>query len=103
VQPVILILFYTFHPHAEPSMLLPTLPRRFQNLAHQTFFFIAAVISGCYLVYITNTFGYYAVMKQSPPLGCLWIWSVIELKLGNAVAALLVCWGYLKYEGYAMV
>jgi hypothetical protein len=68
---------------------------------HQFLFFVASVTAGCYLIYISNTFGYYAVMKQAPPIGCLWIWSVIELDLVAAAASLLCCIGFLKLGGYA--
>lgn len=98
--PVILLLFYSLHPHAEPSAILPTLPKSIQHILHQVLFFVSSIAAGSYLIYITNTFGYYAIMKQSPPLGCLWIWSVIELDLAWACASLLACVGYLKYGGY---
>jgi hypothetical protein len=95
-----LLLLYSFHPHPTPSVLLPTLPKSIQPILHQLFFFTTSTVAGCYLIYITNTFGYYAVMKQSPPLGCLWIWSVIELDLGWAAGSLLACIAFLKFEGY---
>ena len=100
---VILLLFYSFHPHPEPSIILPTLPPRIQPLLHQIFFFIASITAGCYLIHISNTYGYYAVMKQSPPVGCLWIWSVIELNLGWAAGSLLCCVAFLKIGGYAFM
>lgn len=59
-----------------------------------------SVCSGCYLIHITNTYGYLAVMKQAPPVGCLWVWSVIELQLPWAVLSLAVAGAYLKVRGY---
>ena len=100
---VILLLFYSFHPHPNPSIILPTLPPRIQPILHQIFFFIGSVTAGCYLIHISNTYGYYAVMKQSPPVGCLWIWSVIELNLGWAAGSLLCCIAFLKIGGYAFM
>ncbi|KAE8444942.1 hypothetical protein EG329_014069 [Mollisiaceae sp. DMI_Dod_QoI] len=98
--PIILLLVYSFHPHPTPSPLLPTLPARIQPLAHQIFFFAGSLAAGCYLIYITNKHGYYAVMKQSPPLGCLWIWSVIELNVFWATGSLICCGLFLKFGGY---
>lgn len=94
---MILLLFYTLHPHPTPSIFLPSLP----PLAHQVLFAASSTAAGCYLIHITNTYSYYAVMKQSPPLGCLWIWSVIELSLGWAAGSLLACIGFLKWCGYS--
>ncbi|CZR68309.1 uncharacterized protein PAC_18208 [Phialocephala subalpina] len=101
--PIILLLVYSFHPHPTPSILLPLPPPRIQAiqaLAHQIFFFVGSVSAGCYLIYITNMYGYYAVMKQSPPLGCLWIWSVIELNVFWATGSLICCGIFLKWGGY---
>lgn len=99
--PVILLLFYSFHPHPSPSTLLPTLPARIQPILHQLLFFAGSTCAGCYLIYITNEWGYYAQMKQAPPLGCLWIWSVIELDLLWATGSLICCGAFWKYNGYA--
>jgi len=101
--PIILLLFYSFHPHPSPSILLPRLPPRIQPLLHQIFFFISSITAGSYLIYITNTHGHYAVMKQSPPLGCLWIWSVIELDIVWAIGSLICCGIFLKYGGYSFL
>jgi hypothetical protein len=97
---VLLMLVYTLHSHPTPSPLLPSLPARMQPLAHQIFFFLSSITAGCYLIYITNMHGYYAVMKQSPPLGCLWIWSVIELNVFWASGSLVCCGVFLRYGGY---
>ncbi len=97
---VIFLLMYSFHPHLTPSILLPPLPK-YQPLLHQIFFFVSAVVAGNYLIYITNEHGSYAVMKQAPPLGCLWIWSVIELDVLWATASLLCCGAFLKLGGFS--
>ncbi|PSS12919.1 hypothetical protein M430DRAFT_36138 [Amorphotheca resinae ATCC 22711] len=101
--PVILLLFYSFHPHASPSVLLPRLPPRIQPFLHQLFFFVLSVSAGCYLIYISNTYGYYAVMKRSPALGCIWVWSVIELNLFCATTSLICCGAFLKYGDYSFL
>ncbi|KAG9231233.1 hypothetical protein BJ875DRAFT_506797 [Amylocarpus encephaloides] len=101
--PVFLLLFYSFHPHKEASVLLPRLPPSMQPILHQLFFFVCSVSAGCYLVHITNAYGYYAIMKQSPPLGCIWIWSVIEQDVFWATGSLVICGIFLKAGGYAIM
>ncbi|CZT52594.1 uncharacterized protein RSE6_13943 [Rhynchosporium secalis] len=98
--PVIFLLIYLFHQHPSRSPVIPPLSPKLLHLTHQILFFIGSVTAGCYLIYITNEHGYYAVMKTSPPLGCLWVWSVIELDLVPAVGSLLWCVVWLKWGGY---
>ncbi|KAK3505522.1 hypothetical protein B0T13DRAFT_40595 [Neurospora crassa] len=93
-------LVYTLHAHSSNPTILPGLPARYQNHLRQVIFFVMGVCSGCYLIHITNTYGYLAVMKQAPPVGCLWVWSVIELQLPWAVLSLAVAGTYLKVKGY---
>jgi hypothetical protein len=100
--PVIFLLFYSFHPHSSPPILLPRLPARVQPVLHQLLFFVGSVSAGSYLIHITNTYGYYAVMKQAPPVGILWIWSVIELDLLWAVSSVGLCIAFLKSGGYSV-
>lgn len=51
---------------------------------------------------MTNSFGYMAVMKQAPPLGCLWVWSVIELDLAWAVLSLAGTGMFVWLGGYSI-
>jgi len=99
---VILVLFYIFHPHSTPSSVLPRIPTKYQNPLRQLLFFLTSISTGCYLVYITNEHGYFAVMKQAPPLGVVWIWSVIELDVKWATCSLLCCFAFLKLGGYSI-
>lgn len=94
------LLVYTLHPHASKPTLLPGLPLRFQSTLRQVIFFTCSVVAGCYMIYITNSFGYMAVMKQAPPLGCLWVWSVVELELPWAVLSLAGAGTFLWLKGY---
>lgn len=98
---VILLLLYSFHPHPSPSIFLPRLPPRIQPVLHQLLFFVCSVAAGCYLIHVSNRHGYYAIMKQAPPLGCLWVWAVIELDLFWATGSLISCIVFLKYGGYS--
>ncbi|ORY68533.1 uncharacterized protein BCR38DRAFT_335635 [Pseudomassariella vexata] len=97
---VFLPLFYVLHPHASSPTLLPGLPGRFQDPLRQSIFFMTSVCSGCYLIHISNTYAYLAVMKQSPPLGCLWVWSVVELNLIPAMASFACAVAFMWFGGY---
>ncbi|KAH8167739.1 hypothetical protein CIB48_g521 [Xylaria polymorpha] len=94
--------FYVLHPHASSPGLLPGLPRRFQHPLRQAIFFVASTVSGCYLIDISNNYGYLYIMKRSPPLGCLWVWSVIELDLTPAVISLAIAGGFFYQGGYSL-
>ncbi|EEY21656.1 conserved hypothetical protein [Verticillium alfalfae VaMs.102] len=96
----LLVLFYVLHAHPSKPTFVPRLPLRYQDPLRQLLFFTMGVTSGCYLIYITNTFGYLAVMKKAPTLGCLWVWAVIELPLGPAAASLVICAAFLWQGGY---
>jgi hypothetical protein len=66
----------------------------------QVFFFAASVGVGCELIRNGNKAGYFAVMKTAPPLGTVWIWSVVEMDLWFAVAHVLVVVGYMWWNGF---
>ncbi|KAH7041354.1 uncharacterized protein B0I36DRAFT_344966 [Microdochium trichocladiopsis] len=95
---IFLLFFYVLHPHASAPDWIPGLPRRFQEPLRQAIFFATSVASSCHLVHITNEYGYLFVLKRSPPLGCLWVWAVIELDLPVAVAS-LACTGAFFWQG----
>lgn len=76
------------------------MPTRYQRHVRQAVFFVMSAASGCSLIYVTNTSGYLATMKRAPPLGCLWLWAVIELDLAWGALSLLVAGGFLWYGGY---
>lgn len=101
-KPAFLFLFYVLHPHEANQTLVPGLPRRFQKHLRQMLFFAMSCISGCALVYITNSKGYLYNMKRAPPLGCLWLWAVVELDLLWAVPSLAVTAAYVWVNGYSV-
>ncbi|KAL2182048.1 uncharacterized protein P884DRAFT_274482 [Thermothelomyces heterothallicus CBS 202.75] len=100
--PVFGLLVYVFHAHPANPGLIPGLSRRYQSVFQQAIFLITSVCAGCYLIHITNSYGYMAVMKQAPPLGCLWVWSVIELDLPWAVISLAGAGLFLWMKGYSI-
>nr|POF14204.1 hypothetical protein CFP56_03228 [Quercus suber] len=75
--------------------------RKFKNVK-QVIFFVVAVATGCYTIHVSNRYDYFAVMKQAPPLGTLWIWSVIEMDLAFAAASIAVNLVYLYWKGYSV-
>ncbi|GAB0136577.1 hypothetical protein EsDP_00004874 [Epichloe bromicola] len=99
---VFLFLFYFLHapPLGANATFVPGLPPRYQRPLRQATFFATSVAAGCYLIHITNTYGYLATMKQAPPLGCLWLWAVVELDLVWGCASLLVAALFLQLGGY---
>ncbi|KAI0393132.1 hypothetical protein F5Y17DRAFT_326811 [Xylariaceae sp. FL0594] len=96
------VFFYVLHRHPSSPVLLPGLPAKFQHPLRQAVFFAASTVSGCYLIHITNNYGYLYILKRSPPLGCLWIWSVIELDLPAALLSLTVAGGFFLQRGYSL-
>lgn len=97
---MLLFLFYALHAHKDDDTLLPGLPRSFQQPLRQIIFFCMSVCSGCYLIHVTNSKGYLATQRQAPPLGCLWLWSVVELDLAWAATSLLGAVAFVWYGGY---
>lgn len=98
LQTVFTALVYALHPHAAATTVVPGLPQRLQNYARQAIFLVMGTVAGCYLIHITNKYSYIAVLKQAPPLGCLWVWSIIELNLGLAVVSLALS-GFFFWQG----
>lgn len=72
------------------------------GVVRQVLFLCVAIAAGCYLIHAGNTYGYFAVMKQAPPLGTLWVYSVIELDLWFAVASLVFNFAFLLWNGYTV-
>lgn len=70
-------------------------------LLRQVVFLAVAVGAGCYTIHVANRYEYFAVMKQAPPLGTLWIWSVIEMRLPFAAGSMVADLAFLWYKGYS--
>jgi hypothetical protein len=88
--PIFMVLVYLLH--VDTAKRFPVL----RNL----FFFVVSVIAGCYLVYSANQHGYFFVMKTAPPIGSLWLWSVVEMSLVYAVPSCVVVIGYMWWNGF---
>lgn len=92
ILPVLWVMVYTVRSKAV---------RRFYTL-RQVVFLVIAVGTGCYTIHVANKYEFFAVMKQTPPLGTLWIWSVIEMDVVWAAASVVVDLGFLWWKGYSM-
>ncbi|TEA19983.1 hypothetical protein C8034_v004260 [Colletotrichum sidae] len=97
---VLFFLFHNLHAHSSSPKLVPGLPLSWQHPIRQALFFSASVSAGCYLIYITNKYSYLHTLKQAPTLGCLWIWSILELDLCVATASLAIAAAFLWQGGY---
>jgi len=54
----------------------------------QASFFVLSVASGTRMIYQVNYANWLVNMQQSPPLGTIWVYTIILLDLGPAVLAL---------------
>ncbi|MCJ1433188.1 hypothetical protein MMC27_002547 [Xylographa pallens] len=79
--PILAVLVYIFHSRAS-------------TIWAQAMFLGLSVAAGCYIMYSSNVESYFAVMKRAPPLGTLWVWSAIELRLELALLSLAAVAGY---------
>lgn len=99
---VFTFLVFVLHNHPGNEFLFG-IPKRFQSKVRETLFFAASVGCGCYLIYVTNKEGYLRVMKKTPSLGCLWVWSVVEMRLGIAIMSLMINALYMWWAGLSLV
>jgi hypothetical protein len=67
------------------------------------FLLAMSIAAGCYIVKAVNVYGYYYVMKKTPPLGTLWIWAVIEMGLVESLLSLAGVYAYIWYYGHAII
>jgi hypothetical protein len=87
--PILFCLVYTLHP-------------RSNMLWAQMLYLVGSVLAGCYIVKSSSEEPYYAVMKRAPPLGTIWIWCVLELRLEFALVGLAGVGGFFWYGGYTI-
>lgn len=72
-------------------------------LARDAAFCVGSVLAGCYLVYAANKHGYFYVMKAAPPVGTLWVWSVVEMSLPFAALNVVAVLAFTWFQGYEIV
>ena len=88
--PIFFVVVYLLH--VESAKRFPVL--------RDIFFFAVSTAAGCYMVYSANKHGYFYVMKTAPPIGALWVWSVIEMNLVYAASSCVAVIGYLWWNGF---
>jgi hypothetical protein len=71
-------------------------------VARQVFFFVVAGAAAGYLFYAGNEEGYYYVMRKAPPLGTLWVWSVVELELVWTMVHVVGVAAWVWWKGYGV-
>ncbi|MCJ1250837.1 hypothetical protein MMC30_008065 [Trapelia coarctata] len=84
------------------ATLVYMLHSRAQKIWAQVLFLGMSVGTGCYLTYASNEEVYFAVMKRAPPLGTLWVWSVVEMRLEAAILSVAAVGGYFWWGGFKM-
>lgn len=106
--PTMLTLIALFHGQLLPSSLtsdrvVPASVRGWIITLRQAVYVVTANAAGCYLVALTNDRGYYAVMKNAPGIGTIWVWAVLELGLLGAVAGAVGPVVYAWWKGYGIL
>lgn len=103
--PTLVVLIAMFHGHLFPSSLSRSLgptTKDWLAMFRSLVYVIAANATGCYLIYLTNDEGYYAVMKDAPSVGTLWVWTVLEMGLLGALLGVAGPAGFAWWYGYGM-
>ncbi|WVQ81737.1 hypothetical protein IAT38_003862 [Cryptococcus sp. DSM 104549] len=63
----------------------------------------ASLLSGCRLIWLVNKASWSVVTAQAPPMGTLWILTIVQLPLSRAVIALASVGAWVWYSGMAIV
>lgn len=98
-----IVLFYVLHPHYSQKNFIPLLPKEYQETVRQVIFFVMSTLAGPYLIHISNNYGYIAIMKRAPPVGCLWVWAVVEMDILWAFPSLCIAVAYAYKNGYGFI
>ncbi|KAK8864584.1 hypothetical protein IAR55_001834 [Kwoniella newhampshirensis] len=64
-----------------------------------SFLMAASIVSGCRLIWLVNKASWSVTTEQAPPMGTLWILTIVQLPLNRAVIALFVVGGWCWYSG----
>ncbi|WVQ73951.1 hypothetical protein IAR50_003532 [Cryptococcus sp. DSM 104548] len=62
----------------------------------------ASILSGCRLIWLVNKASWSVVTAQAPPMGTLWILTIIQLPLGRAVMCLMIVGGWIWRSGLSI-
>ena len=103
--PTLMMLVSLFHGNLLPaslSRISPSLKNRILGL-RSLVYVVMANVAGCYLIQLTNDRGYYAVMKDAPSVGTIWVWTVLEMGLFGALAGVVGPGLYAWWFGYGIL
>ncbi|KIW33215.1 uncharacterized protein PV07_00083 [Cladophialophora immunda] len=102
--PTLTIFISLFHGHLLPASLtnIPTSVKYWIVLLRSMIYVVTANVAGCYLIQLTNDKGYYAVMKDAPGVGTIWVWAVLEMGLLGALAGVAGPGIYAWWFGYGI-
>ena len=102
--PTLLFLISLFHGQLLPSSFRNVAPsiKNGAKAARSLVYVVTANVAGCYLIQLTNDRGYYAVMKDAPSVGTIWVWAVLEMGLLGALAGVVGPALYAWWFGYAV-
>ncbi|KAJ1311061.1 hypothetical protein OPQ81_009565 [Rhizoctonia solani] len=69
----------------------------------QLMLFLTAVLAGPRMIWLVNKGSWLRVTRQAPPLGTIWVYTIIQLNLVPAVASLVIVFGLAKFMGWKLV
>ncbi|KAF8609103.1 hypothetical protein BDV93DRAFT_517967 [Ceratobasidium sp. AG-I] len=69
----------------------------------QMLLFLAAIMSGPRLIWLVNNGSWLVVTRQAPPIGTIWIYTIVQLNLIPAVTSLGLVLGCAKLMNWKLV
>ncbi|EUC65340.1 transmembrane protein, putative [Rhizoctonia solani AG-3 Rhs1AP] len=69
----------------------------------QLLLFLTAILAGPRMIWLVNKGSWLRVTRQAPPLGTIWIYTIIQLNLVPAVASLVVVFGLARFMDWKLV
>ncbi|WWC89122.1 uncharacterized protein L201_004040 [Kwoniella dendrophila CBS 6074] len=64
-----------------------------------SFLMSSSIIAGCRMIWLVNKSSWSVVTSQAPPMGTLWILTIVQLPLSRAVLALLFVGVWIWWKG----
>ncbi|WWC69992.1 uncharacterized protein I206_103936 [Kwoniella pini CBS 10737] len=81
---------------------LPT--NRYSNhWLNNSFLMFSSIFSGCRLIWLVNKASWSIVTAQAPPMGTMWILTIVQLPLSRAVLALLIVGIWIWWQGMKLM
>jgi len=64
---------------------------------------VLSILSGTKMIELINRGSFLKVMRQTPPLGTLWVYAIWQLDLLPAVLGLGIVFGWVKWTGMKII